>query len=667
MAEEVNKEYAPLMEYLTEIMHNLQNQSDVLRGKDVQICLSDTEEYTDNNEIATDLGIIRMGKTYLQKLAAQGEDFVAHSIAHELSHMVFDHKYNIDNLSNKEAEIFADNYAHILCHRAGYNINLPFKSEKIDTKENTDEHPADKIRSAVMRRTAAYLTDENAPQTVKPFRMAIPETPLVEVYDDLEAQRTIIFEAGSNSSAAKSHELYTDLYQIDQSNLNPTKSEYQAMQQSEDSAKIQQLLQMEDISGEKDAILQMDFHKVSENMKVLDLYSKVLSTDLIYQSEAMYLKFRDYFAEHCHTNVKDRQAFHEAQIEELDEAALKIVWQKAQDGCSYDFLQEYKAARDAQVVTTEDFIIDRMSPANRLFSSENRQKLNEIYANELHELIENDDNSDDYGRSLMRHLNKINGKIHNADVIPLAKTLKQKLKIQDRNLPILQKFVKDNSFEINQIRAELLISKCMLDEDFAKDTVTYLMSDGKKPFGANEDENVIMSDIHADWAQVTSAKRADMFALLLENVSPDNSAQKLALFMDKTSDKDAAFKPLVEMYLSTYTPEQQPYVAASLLSKKDTQKQYGYEDCFKEILKGSGIQGVRALNQIYNAKLPEEILTIESNMSPLKSKDGLIFANLRKLGVAAQKSGNMELRKIGRQLVIATAKVTPMRRTNIRS
>ena len=667
MAEEVNKEYAPLMEYLTEIMHNLQNQSDVLRGKDVQICLSDTEEYTDNNEIFVDLGIIVMGKTYLQKLAAQGEDFVAHSIAHELSHMVFDHKYNIDNLSNKEAEIFADNYAHILCHRAGYNINLPFKSEKIDTKENTDEHPADKIRSAVMRRTAAYLTDENAPQTVKPFRMAIPETPLVEVYDDLEAQRTIIFEAGSNSSAAKSHELYTDLYQIDQSNLNPTKSEYQAMQQSEDSAKIQQLLQMEDISGEKDAILQMDFHKVSENMKVLDLYSKVLSTDLIYQSEAMYLKFRDYFAEHCHTNVKDRQVFHGAQIEELDEAALKIVGQKAQDGCSYDFLQEYKAARDAQVVTTEDFIIDRMSPANRLFSSENRQKLNEIYANELYELIENDDNSDDYGRSLMRHLSKINGKIHNADVIPLAKTLKQKLKIQDRNLPILQKFVKDNSFEINQIRAELLISKCMIDADFAKDTVAYLMSDGKKPFGANEDENVIMNDIHTDWAQVTAAKRADIFALLLENVSPDNSAQKLALFMDKTSDKDATFKPLVEMYLSTYTPEQQPYVAASLLSKKDPQKQFGYEDCFKEILKGSGIQGVRALNQIYNAKLPEEILTIESNMSPLKSKDGLIFANLRKLGVAAQKSGNMELRKIGRQLVIATAKVTPMRRTNIRS
>ena len=101
MADEVNKEYAPLMEYLTEIMHNLQNQSDVLRGKDVQICLSDTEEYTDNNEISTDIGIIRMGKTYLQKLAAQGEDFVAHSIAHELSHMVFDHKYNIDNLSNK--------------------------------------------------------------------------------------------------------------------------------------------------------------------------------------------------------------------------------------------------------------------------------------------------------------------------------------------------------------------------------------------------------------------------------------------------------------------------------------------------------------------------------------------------------------------------------------
>ncbi len=666
MAEEVNKEYAPLMEYLTEIMHNLQNQSDVLRGKDIQICLSDTEENTNNDEITTDLGIIRMGKTYLQELAAQGEDFVAHSIAHELSHMVFDHKYRISNPSNKEAEIFADNYAHILCHRAGYNINLPFKSEKISVQENVDSHPVDKIRSATMRRTAAYLTDENSPQTVKPFRMPIPDAPLTEIYQELYEQREAQFGDAAKEIMAKEHTLHTDLYHIEQNESQSAEAEQE--NPSEDALKIQQLLQTDHLADEKDAILGMNFHNIERKSDVLKLYEKVITdTELFYESEVLYLKFRDYFAECSHTDVNDRQALHSAQVEGLDEAALKIVWQKAEDGCSYDFLRDYKIANNTSVATTEDFIIDRMSAVHRFFNPADRQKINELYANELYELIEKDDNSDNYGRSLIRHLSKLNGKIHNADVIPLAKTLKQKLKIQDRNLPILQKFVSDNSFEISQIRAELLISKCMIDADYAKNTVAYLMSDGKKPFGTNEDENVIMHDIHTDWAQVTSAKRADMFALLLENVSPDNSAQKLALFMDKTSDKDAVFKPLIEMYLSTYTPEQQPYVAATLLSKKDTQKQYNYEDCFKEILKSSGIQGIRALNQIYDAKLPEEILTIESNMSPLKSKDGLIFANLRKLGVAAQKSDDMELRKIGRQLIIATAKTMPMRRTNIRS
>lgn len=666
MAEEVNKEYAPLMEYLTEIMHNLQNQSDVLRGKDIQICLSDTEENTNNNEITTDLGIIRMGKTYLQELAAQGEDFVAHSIAHELSHIVFDHKYRIANLSNKEAEIFADNYAHILCHRAGYNINLPFKSENISVQENDNEHPADKIRSAVMRRTAAYLTDENSPQTVKPFRMSIPDAPLTETYSLLAAQREAQFGDAAEEFMAKTHTLHTDLYHIEQNESQSAETEQG--KPSEDALKMQQLLQTNHLADEKDAILGVNFHNVERKSDVLNLYEKVITnTELFYESEVLYLKFRDYFAECSHTDMNDRQALHTAQVEGLDEAALKIVQQKAKDGCSYDFLRDYEIAHNTSVATTEDFIIDRMSAAHRFFNPADRQKVNELYANELYELIEKDDNSDDYGRSLTRHLNKLNGKIHNANVIPLAKTLKQKLEIKDRNLPILQKFVRDNSFEISQIRAELLISKCLIDADYAKDTVVYLMSDGKKPFGISEDDNVIMRDIHADWAQMASSKRTDMFALLLENVSPDSSAQKLALFIDKTSDKDIVFKPLVEMYLSTYTPEQQPYVAATLLSKKDTQKQYGYEDYFKEILQNSGIQGIRALNQIYDAKLPEEILTIESNMSPLKSKDGLIFANLRKLGVAAQKSDNTELRKIGRQLIIATAKVTPMRRTNIRS
>lgn len=666
MAEEVNKEYAPLMEYLTEIMQNLQNQSDVLRGKDIQICLNNTEEYTDNAFAMPESGLIVIGKEYLQELAAQGEDFVAHSIAHELSHMVFNQKYKIANFSNKEAEIFADNYAHILCHRAGYNINLPFYGEEISAEENDDEHPAKTIRSAVMRRTAAYLTDENSPKTVKPFRMAIPDVPLTEVYQQLHEQRKLQFSDETENFTAKSHKLHTDLYYIERN--TPEASGTSSEKLSEDALNMQQLLQSDHLADEKKKLLKLNLHHIENRAKVLSLYNKILNnTELFQQSEILYLKFRDYFAEQSNTDINGRQAFHEAQVEELDEYALHVVQKTIKDGYSYDFLQDYMVANKTPNFNTEDFIADYMSPERRFFDPESRQKINNLYADDLCGRIRKDDNSDSYGARLICHLKKLNGKIHNADVIPLAKTLKQKLEIKDRNLPILQKFVRDNSFEISQIRAELLISKCLIDADYAKDTVAYLMSDGKKPFGTNEDENVIMHDIHTDWAQVTSSKRADMFALLLENVSPDNSAQKLALFMDKTDDKDAVFKPLVEMYLSTYTPEQQPYVAASLLSKKDTQKQYGYEDYFKEILKNSGIQGIRALNQIYDAKLSEEILTIESNMSPLKSKDGLIFANLRKLGVAAQKSDDMELRKIGRQLIIATAKVMPMRRTNIRS
>lgn len=117
------------------------------------------------------------------------------------------------------------------------------------------------------------------------------------------------------------------------------------------------------------------------------------------------------------------------------------------------------------------------------------------------------------------------------------------------------------------------------------------------------------------------------------------------------------------MYLSTYKPEQQPYVVATLLSRKQPGARYGYEDYFKEILNSSGIKGLRALNQIYNTKLPEEILKIETNMSPLKAQDGIIFDNLRKLGVLAQKNDNTEIRKIGRHLMIATASKTPQFRT----
>ena len=62
MDKEINKEYQPLIAYLTEIMQKLQNQSDVLRGKDIKICLRDDKEYTDNACVTATAGVIGFGK-----------------------------------------------------------------------------------------------------------------------------------------------------------------------------------------------------------------------------------------------------------------------------------------------------------------------------------------------------------------------------------------------------------------------------------------------------------------------------------------------------------------------------------------------------------------------------------------------------------------------------
>ena len=44
----LNLEYQDLLNYLTDIMHKLQNQSDILRNKDIAFCLSNDKEHANN-------------------------------------------------------------------------------------------------------------------------------------------------------------------------------------------------------------------------------------------------------------------------------------------------------------------------------------------------------------------------------------------------------------------------------------------------------------------------------------------------------------------------------------------------------------------------------------------------------------------------------------------
>lgn len=672
MDKEINKEYQPLIAYLTEIMQKLQNQSDVLRGKDIKICLRDDKEYTDNACVTATAGIIGFGKKYLQKQAAKGEDYVARTIAHELSHIVYKAKHKINGHGyNKEDEVFADNYGLILCHRAGYNINLPIWQKKLEkADQNADEHPAEKIRQLLINKTAAYLTDENSPRTIKPFREPIPDTPLTEVFSDLVKANNLTLTSDAL------HNVQTDIQTMRDYNLILEEDKPRFAKRTGSQHRLQEIMQSDDFASKTKDIYLVDFHKI-EDEEFLALYGKIMENEII-DDKVLQLKVRDYFAELCNVNI-DNSETKKYLLPSLDEVALETLEEVCSNKEADDFRKDYVLANQQHRdltggVSDQILLMDHLVAEKRFHHPHHRQRLYDLFAKTLLRDIGKNRDSDLYRKCLTQILEKLDGKIHNADVIPLVKTLRDTLGIEGQNLIILQKFAKDNNIEINQIRTEMLMTKCLLDSDLAQKTVSYLMSAGRKP--PVEDFEAAMRDIYKDWKNIDPSKRADYFALLMENVAPNATpAQKLEQFIDKKDHlkdgvncHDSIYKPLVEMYISTYKPEQQPYVVTTLLSRKQPGAHYSYEDYFKEILNSSGIKGLRALNQIYDTKLPEEILKIETNMSPLKAQDGIIFDNLRKLGALAQKSENsLEIRKIGRHLMIATssAKMPQFRTRNI--
>lgn len=550
MADELNKDYAPLTEYLTGIMHKLQQQSDLLRGKDVALCLTEDNNITERAACYTDTQTIFLNPNFLRETKNLSEDAVATEIAHELSHLAYREKFDIAGKS-KEEEIFADNYGLVLLNRAGYNVRLNIYNEKLSVKENRDVHPADKIREIIRHRTIAAL---NAPtRENKSFACQIPNTPLIETAHDFFHNRQMFF------NTAETNKIHTDLVK----------------------------------------------QKSSESLN----YTALLSN-----------------------------------------------------------LQQMKNQTEAE--TYCNLISEYLGAEHRSANAAERRQLHLLYAKSLQNLIGKDDGSIEYGQRLSDELAKLRGQIHNADALPLAQILQRQLNIGN-NMSALQTFVKDNSFEMNQVRSELLITECLVHPQQALQTAQYLSgingdvpqqylpnADGKHTSLISADE---LQNLRDDWANVTPSKRADIFAILMENVAPkDNPAQKLAQFIGKTAENDAVYKPLVEMYLATYTPEQQPYAVSTLVSRKELNRPYGYEDYFKAILLNSGIKGLRAYNAVYNIHRPEQINKLSTNSSALVSEDGIIFNKLAELGRAAQQSDNPELQKIGRQLVYATQKQSPL-------
>lgn len=85
----LNPEYQNLLNYLTDIMHKLQNQSDILRNKDIAFYLSNDKEHANNAFSDFSSNVIIFGLQYLKNWAWKGEDAVAQTIAHELSHLIF--------------------------------------------------------------------------------------------------------------------------------------------------------------------------------------------------------------------------------------------------------------------------------------------------------------------------------------------------------------------------------------------------------------------------------------------------------------------------------------------------------------------------------------------------------------------------------------------------
>lgn len=630
-----NEQYRELLTYLTAIMHRLQDQSDVLRSQDIAICLSNDKKHANNAFAYNKSKTIILGLQYLKKMAKQSEDAVAQTIAHELSHIIFKQKYHIH--ADKEEEIFADNYGLILCHRAGYNVTTKRWTDKLSAEINDDQHPQAQIRNLIMQRTVARLKASDKPLTK--FKKTIPNNNknFVEYYEDVLKQR---------EKDTICHQIYTDLPTPQQDDEPTTDYTYP------DDSKIEFLLSLPNLKkDQKFSILHINFDNCSlEN--ICKLYQKVDKSPVLSSDWAVLMQFRKAFIQNS-KNFDEDIPFGTI-IQKLDDFFIAKIESINNDKDRQEFTKKF------------------LDLHNRFSSPQHRRKIMELYAKNLVLRYGFDDGSEKYGRHLKLELKQIARKIHNADVIPLMQEVRRQIKITPQNLYVIQDFVTKNSFELQQVRAETLITGCLLNPQQALETVKYLTNSelpafhfcGIYPPSSKKEYSYInattLSDIRNDWTTVSPSKRTDIFTLLMENISPDDCNKKLALFVDKTTKDDEIYKSVMETYINTYPPQQQPYVVATLVSRKDINRPFSYEDYFKTMLQNSGINGCRVHDKLYGTDLSENIGDIHRNYIPLYDDDNIEFANLQKLGLKLQTNSDDKLKKIGQQILFVTTKTHPL-------
>ena len=637
--EPINKEYEPLLSYLTEIMHRLKNQSSVLRPMDIRLVLSDMPDRTDNAYCFREEKIILMGLQYLKMQAQYGEDMVAATIAHELSHIVYRNKYQFYGLS-KEEEVFADMYGIILRHRAGYNTRINPWRKRIKYKINENVHPQGKIRRLIMNRLSSSLETRNV--KITPFRVNFPESEFITNLDEYPQN---VNDMGHDTS----QKIYTDI-QIRRD------TEYTEKERKLTEKRLKSILGLKSLNIKHRNFIKSLNCQTLSGAQFFELYEKVMKSDDLKDDMFLMLKFRDALA---YINFRE------------DGDLFPDLWQALDN-------QAIHMTKIALKSMTEDWILDYlkifMDVRFRLRDKNNRQKIYKFFAQSFAAQYGKDTGTDEYGALLAKELKTLSGRMCAADVYAFTKTLYQELNIQDKNMPVLQSFMERNRFEMMSVRLETLITECLINSKQALMTLEYLTGIHQKSFqfkgvyqkktGIKEYSYItapILKEIRNDLENIHPSKRADLFGLLMENIGTRGNLKKLDLFVDKRDEQSDVYKKLMQTYIKTYAPDQQHDVVATLVSLKEINKPFGYEDYFKALLMHSGIDGRRVHDALYQTKSAACVSDMFHRSSPLYKENNIIFANLRELGEQIKNKKDKQLCKIGTQIELATQKKQALR------
>lgn len=605
------------------VLQKLMDQSDILRNMQITLDITSEVENASANVLENK---IKINPDYLKSVKE-----VAPTLSHELAHIVY---YNIYGFkSNKEDEIFADVYGMILCKRAGFDVSK-FKdewNEKLQHKENPDEHPQNKIRYYILKRMMSYLEDFNVVK-INGVKQEKKHDYMVSSFDISIRRERLRQKFGLNEDETRA----TSCNTTDISKLELSAVEF------------------------RNELLDANLLCLPED-SLYDIGKRVLSEEVLAQDYQVLEKVH---------NTLTKAVFGTTDCGRLK----RIILQSEEKMMSQ--LENMRHQENAQ--TFGECVEKLLLHKNRFTLPQSRKQLQKWYIESLVQRYGIDDGSSCYTEKLKSILDKLNNELHSADVLPLMRDIKETLQLQDRNIPLLQLFVRNNEQITKQIRMETLATECLLNSDQALKTVQYLSDSNLKPFHlegfygncwyndyTRKDEPLFepsfvnkedLQEICEDMVNITPKKRAEIFCLLMENISPADNMHKLELFVNKTTENDSLYKVLVEEYIKTYNENQQPYVVASLVSKKNRNQNYSYEDYFKLILENSGIDGIRSYNAIYADKKTEEIISLDTNRTALHSKDMIIFSNLRKLGQKIAQHTNTDIRKIGQTIMQATHK-----------